>query len=560
MAKVFISHSWKDNEISRKIAQYLKQDGAEIWIDYTTIKSGAIPVRISQALEWCDTMVLIWSKSAADSYYVGLEWQSALDLQKQIIPCIIDNTNRPAILRGFLYVDFKDFDKGYEKLLQALEQQQEKPAEQPSKPVENGHDERAQEKQKKLKIKSPEEPVRIEKVREKKKVLKLASLFLAILIIGFIGIYLLKNITTQREQKTEKVTDQKSAQDSIQNDWENWQSKMNANYQNAQQQDSNTNLAANTKAQLWQEFLTKYADDNPYSQQDNDQRAQANQRQNYWLTYQPPPAKPPPEKTVKGMKLVLIPGGTFEMGDTFGDGENEEKPVHTVTVSDFYMSKTEITVGQFRKFVEVTGYRTDAEKEGWAYAWTGSNFDKVTGASWLKPGFSQSNDHPVVDVSWNDAMEFCKWAGCRLPTEAEWEYVARNKGQRIKYSWGNAKPINRNGGNVADESAKRKFSDWTIFERYDDGYIFNAPVASYESNGLGLYDMTGNVWEWCADWYDENFYQNSPENNPKGPSFGNARVVRGGSWRENERGCRLTLRAGNGSSISFSNVGFRVVQ
>jgi len=257
------------------------------------------------------------------------------------------------------------------------------------------------------------------------------------------------------------------------------------------------------------------------------------------------------------IEWVFIRGGSFDMGDTFGDGSAEEKPVHRVTVKDFYLSATEVTVGQFRRFAEATGYRSDAEKEGWGYASKGTLLWKVDGASWRKPGFDQNSDHPVVEVSWNDAKAFCQWAGCRLPTEAEWEYAARNKGQRIKYSWGSADPTGRNGGNLADESAQRKFPDRTISEGFDDGYIFTAPVASYNPNELGLYDMSGNVWEWCSDWYGESYYQGSPINNPQGSSSGTFRVLRGGSWSDAPRGLRCSLRGWYNPDERYYFLGFR---
>jgi len=293
------------------------------------------------------------------------------------------------------------------------------------------------------------------------------------------------------------------------------------------------------------------------------EKSTADSIKTYRTNYQHPASTaetPPVEKTVKGMTLILIPGGTFDMGDTIGDGEPDEQPVHSVTLSDFYMGKTEVTVGQFRQFVEATGFQTDAEKQGWAWAWTGSKWEKVEGASWRNPGFAQGDDHPVVNVNWYDANEFCKWAGCRLPTEAEWEYAARNKGQAITYSWGNAKPAGNQGGNVADESARKKFPDWTSFKGYDDGYIFTAPVARFDANELGLFDMTGNVWEWCFDWYDASYYQNSPDNNPQGPASGTARVIRGGSWNSDERNCRLSFRGWSSPSVKHVDFGFRVVQ
>jgi|GEM_PF-1528274 len=677
MAKVFISRSWNDNDISRRIAHDLRRDGAEIWIDYARIKAGdTLPERISNALEWCDTLVLVWSKSAEASYWVKKEWQSALTLKKEIIPCIIDDTPLPAILCSLIYIDFKDFNQGYKHLLEALEQ---------VKPIQPPNE--------------PKKPARPKNNIPTQKILKIAAIFLAIVILGFSANYVVQKIAAAREAKkaywqkrqtemnarfhqaqqndsddNKSTSDKKqiwqqflidfaadnpySQQDNIQRQegtkqrdrwdnqaklearwaqfqadmnrsykqalqreklssipaadkakrwqefwdqyankdnpysqednekmisatqkkdfwlkqvareteqarWEHLQAAIATSYNNAKRRDQNNSLSPDEKIQTWQNFLTNYADDNPLSNQDNIWRKYANDRITYWSNYIPPAtviASPPQQKTVKGMTLVLIRGGTFDMGDTFGDVEADEKPVHSVTVSDFYMGKTEVTVGQFRKFVESTGYKTDAEKQGWAYAWTESGWDKVNGASWLKPGFAQTDNHPVVYISWNDANEFCKWASCRLSTEAEWEYEARNKGQSIKYSWGNSKPIGRKGANVADESAKKKFPDWTIFEGYNDGYVFTAPVASYDANELDLYDMSGNVWEWCSDWYDSDYYKNSPRNNPKGPASGTARVLRGGSWDDDPRGCRAAFRGRVDPENRLNYTGFRVVQ
>jgi len=236
--------------------------------------------------------------------------------------------------------------------------------------------------------------------------------------------------------------------------------------------------------------------------------------------------------SVTGMEFVFIKGGCFEMGDTFGDGDKVEKPVHEVCVDDFYLGKYEVTVGEFRKFVDATGYSTEAEKGDGCNKWTGKKWEKDRSASWRSPGFPINDKHPVVCVSWNDAVAYARWMegrggkAYRLPTEAEWEYAARDGGKKIKYSWGNGKP----SGNIADESAKRKFPQFNIWAGYDDGYVYTAPVGSFRPNGLGLYDMTGNVWECCADWYDENYYEKSPKDNPRGPGNGQYRVFRGGSW------------------------------
>lgn len=484
MAKVFISHSWKDNDISRKIARYLKQDGAEIWIDYARIKPGeGLPDRIGEALEWCDTLVLVWSKSAADSYYVGLEWQSALDLQKSIIPCIIDETKRPAILRGFLYIDFNNFDRGYQQLFQAMELKHAKPTEQQPKPVEKVEEKREVEKQKKqeikfaeetvrrervrekekqkeLKIKPPDQPVRSDKVREKQKILKIVSIFIAILIIGTGGIYLLQKFLLKSTYKEEKVTDQKFTEDS-------------------------------TKT-----------------------------------------------KTVKGMTLVFISGGTFDMGDTFGDGDADEKPVRKVTVKDFYMSNTEVTNTQYAEFLNAYGKDTDdlENKMIYEYKWGVRKSDN----RWQpQPGYE---NHPVVYVTWYGATQFAKWAGCRLPNEAEWEYAACS-GER-KEKW-------------AGTSSESSLGDFAWYNKNSNSQTH--PVAGKKSNSLGLYDLAGNVWEWCRDWYAEKYDPNDL-NNPKGPSSGQYRVLRGGSWISVERNCRSTNRYRNYPVYWGYSRGFRVVQ
>ena len=146
------------------------------------------------------------------------------------------------------------------------------------------------------------------------------------------------------------------------------------------------------------------------------------------------------------------------------DGGDDEQPVHRVRVSEFWLGKTEVTVGQYRRFADASGYRTDAEKEG--YCWTvgsSGNWGKQGGKNWRDPGFPQGDDHPVVCISWNDAKAFADWAGLRLPTEAEWEYAAGNGARHTKYSWGDGNPAGRRGGNVADESAKRRWRGWSIF-------------------------------------------------------------------------------------------------
>ncbi|HNW60624.1 MAG TPA: formylglycine-generating enzyme family protein [bacterium] len=259
-----------------------------------------------------------------------------------------------------------------------------------------------------------------------------------------------------------------------------------------------------------------------------------------------------------GIDYVKIPGGEYAMGDTFGDGDSDEQPVYTVRVGAFYLGKSEVTVAQFRRFVEATGYQTVAEKEGSGWAWDGHKIDKRPGASWRDPGFAQTDDHPVVNVSWSDAQAFCEWAGCRLPTEAEWEYAARNGGQKIRYSWGNEPPRGAQGGNVGDETGAAGYPLKSWFKGYTDGYVFTAPVGQFAPNGLGLVDMTGNVLEWCFDAYEEYIGPMPPNREFNAMPMERSRVLRGGSWADDPNYSRCSERAGQDPAFAFPYIGFRV--
>ncbi len=258
--------------------------------------------------------------------------------------------------------------------------------------------------------------------------------------------------------------------------------------------------------------------------------------------------------------MVLIKGGCFKMGNRFGDGNKDEEPVHKVCVGDFYFEKYEVTVGAFKAFVYDTGYKTEAEEKGGMYHWNGEDWEQKEDVYWDNTGFLQADRQPVVGVSWNDAQEFIKWLNkrsgkeFRLPTEAEWEYAARSRGKKYKYSWGNGEP----SGNIADETTKRTFSRWQIWEGHDDGYLFTAPVGSFKPNKLGLFDMTGNVWEWCSDWYDKEYYKKSGKQNPMGPSDGMHRVNRGSCWHCGPELNRVTFRSYIYADYRFITLGFRL--
>ena len=251
------------------------------------------------------------------------------------------------------------------------------------------------------------------------------------------------------------------------------------------------------------------------------------------------------------------------MGDTFGDGGSDEKPIHEVCVDDFYMGEHEVTVGEFRDFVNETGYKTEAESGDGCYYYTGSEWKIDRDKYWDNPGFSQTDRSPVTCVSWNDANKLIKWKkrntglNYRLPTEAEWEYAAREGGRRIKFAGFSDEGDSSKYANFCDSNCD--FGHKTGSQ--NDGYKNTSPVKSFKPNSLGLYDMTGNVYECVSDWYGKDYYRNSPKDNPKGPSSGEYRALRGGSWFYRPLDLRATNR--NRGRPDFSGLlddGFRIAQ
>ena len=293
-------------------------------------------------------------------------------------------------------------------------------------------------------------------------------------------------------------------------------------------------------------------------------------------------------KTIRntiGMELVRISAGRFWMGssDDDKDAQGHEKPRHQVEISKpFYLGKHEVTVGQFRQFVEDTNYSTDAEKDGDGGG--GYDADKkqfllpVKKYTWRNLGFNQTDDHPVVNVSYSDSVAFCKWLSnkegqaYRLPTEAEWEYSCRASSD-TRFQSGDEASSLEGVANIADKSlkenwdytnvqnnvARRRITAWFNEVSWTDGYPFTAPVGRFRANGFGLCDMHGNVWEWCSDWYAKDYFENSPLNDPQGPSAGSYRVYRGGSFVNTPSNCRSANRAAAKPFWRDGTIGFRVV-
>ena len=230
-----------------------------------------------------------------------------------------------------------------------------------------------------------------------------------------------------------------------------------------------------------------------------------------------------------------------------------EQPAHVVRITrGFELGKHKVTVGQYRLFLASTHYLSESDRNG-------------KGGTRPEPWFPQGDDHPVVNVNWNDAHAFCEWLSTkennrvryRLPTEAEWEYACR-AGSTTIFLNGEGPDKLALIGNIADASARRKYPDWTWTIKADDGYVYTSPVGVYAPNAWGLFDMIGNVWEWCEDRYTLDYYKNSPSNDPPGSSFASSRVIRGSPWFINPRRCRPADRGGFAPDFRCSFLGFRL--
>jgi formylglycine-generating enzyme required for sulfatase activity len=278
------------------------------------------------------------------------------------------------------------------------------------------------------------------------------------------------------------------------------------------------------------------------------------------------PKLPPGGVNSVGIRLVGIPAGKFWMGSPDDEeGRFRTEDLHEVEITQpFYMGAHEVTVGQFRKFVEETGYQTAAERDGLgASGWNAQKQAMEFGKQyrWKNPGYPQTDDHPVVLVDWKDAKAFCDWLSrkegrvYRLPTEAEWEYCCR-AGTTTRYYSGDDADSVAAYGNVSDQAAKKVFPGWQALG-VSDGHVFPAPVGSYKPNAWGLYDMHGNANEWCEDWYWD--YDGRAARDPKGPPISDRKVARGGSWVDFPQHCRSAYRNAFEPGSRSLTVGFRVV-
>jgi formylglycine-generating enzyme len=279
--------------------------------------------------------------------------------------------------------------------------------------------------------------------------------------------------------------------------------------------------------------------------------------------------------------MIALSGGTFLMGTDIADGfpQDGEGPVRSVTLAPFLIDRTPVTNDRFAEFVAAMNYRTEAETFGWSFVFwkhiPKQRYNelvedtvaavpwwcKVSGAYWNAPegpgsNVDQRGDHPVVHVSWNDAAAYAAWAGLRLPTEAEWEYAARGGLEQKLYPWGDKlRPNGEHRCNIWQ-------GDFPNEDTADDGYAGTSPVDAFPPNGFDLYSITGNTWEWCADWFGTGTDSAHGVDHLSGPTRGEARVMKGGSFLCHKSYCnryRVAARTSNTPDSSTSNIGFRCV-
>ncbi len=278
-------------------------------------------------------------------------------------------------------------------------------------------------------------------------------------------------------------------------------------------------------------------------------------------------------------RFVRLAGGAFLMGAQDGAAHplDFEAPLRRVRLAPFRLDAVAICNRRFARFVVATGYRTTAEREGWSFVFAGYLRDdhpptpavgaapwwrRVDGACWRHPEGPASHiagreDHPVTHVSHDDALAYCAWAGARLPSEAQWEYAARGGLVQQRYPWGEELlPGGRHMCNIWQ-------GEFPARDDGEDGYIGTAPVDAFPPNGFGLFNMVGNVWEWCADWFDPRGHDDAPRIDPRGPPQGTARVMRGGSHLCHASYCfryRVSARSSATPQSSTGHIGFRIAR
>ncbi len=520
----FISYAREDADFALKLAQDLRDSGAEVWIDQLDIKTGERWARsIERALISCSGLIFILSPDSVHSDNVMDEVEYALDKGKKVLPLMYRQVELPFRIRRRHYTDFTS---NYEKGLKRLKRDLKLAAPSPKPDPEETRDQEEEQAWKNAVAKNsiPGFQAYLKRypsgthVREAQK-----------------HIARLRIVETPLGEK--KVESQKNTLP-----------------------DSNRRIwigggVVVILSILFGVWMSQPVESDPGT------------------SLSEPLSRSGSKEETDLPDMVFVQGGTFTMGCTAeqgGDCDEDESPTRQVTLSSFYIGRHEVTVQEFSYFINDSGYRTDAEKGDGSYLLTGSNWEKKAGIDWRFDAEGNRRptgeyNHPVIHVSWYDAVAYCNWRsdqeglqevyhingtnvsadwsanGYRLPTEAEWEYAARSRQNRDKW---------------AGTSSESQLSSYANISGESDGYKCTAPVGSFRSNGLGLHDMTGNVWEWCWDWKGD--YPSGSERDPKGPSSGTSRVLRGGSWNNSSRLGRVSSRFWKVPVFRYYFYGFRL--
>lgn len=494
---LFLSYAREDAAFALRLAKDLRAAGVAIWIDQLDIVPGEPwDNAIERALHACARMLIVLSPDSVSSENVKDEIAFALRKQKPIVPVLLQACEVPLRIGRLQHIDFiADYQRGLQRLLSSLGLE-EKPAasvkEEPRpEPQPVGSIEKKPEPRP-----APSPPPSFPQPNKKAFAWqRYAGAFALVAALAFV---IWKGIDwssspSQELRATKKPEDSSATQ---------------------RQTSSAIQPKSNEPSSI------KKQDDTPTETKRENKPA---------VPSTTPAEREQPRVRPKPEGMVFIKGGAFLMGSDDSDSENDEKPMRTVIVNDFYLDEHEVTVAAYQNFISATGHAPPLQ---WAEQ-------------------LRNRDHPVVSVSWNDAKAYAKWAGKRLPYEVEWEYASRGGNTGL-----NGKPLYKYPWSDEPSHERANYFGTEGRDRWDS----TSPVKSFPATGFGLYDMAGNVWEWCEDWYDSEYYKKRIEDNPKGPSAGTVRVLRGGSWYDVPQNLRCANRNRNSATNQGNYVGIRCAQ
>lgn len=559
MSDIFISYASEDRPKAEILARALEQQGWSVWWDRTIAAGKRFAQVIDEELSKARCVVVMWSGVSVEKDWVLEEAEDGKN-REILVPVLIEDIKPP---RGFRRIQAADligwdgdtsstnFDKLIADISGILGPSPLRTEEEPRRQAEV----EAKRARAEPESKQPEAPTT---TLSPKKGPRLGVVAAVIVVIGVIAIF----FVYQQQRETERLAQQ----------LEDTRAKAEADRANREKAESEAQRRADAEKK-------RKAEEEKRQQElvaEAKRKAEAKQKAEEERLRVESEAKKPGtifqdklKDGSKGLKMVVVKAGSVTMGSPDNEeGRNpNEGPAQTVTLRDtFAIARNEVTVGEFRHFVQATNYRTEAEKWGGCYNWTGKEWNLDGSKTWRSPGFSQTDRHPVVCVSWNDAGRYLDWLSeqtgkrYRLPTEVEWEYAAR-AGTVTARSWGNNPHEACDYANVADRSAEQQFSDWERkIHNCRDGHVHTAPVGSFKPNRYGLFDMLGNVAEWVEDCYRDSYRGLPLDGAAWVPGDCTQRVLRGGSWGTGPRLVRSAVRFRNDHEFRSDYLGFRLAQ